>query len=559
MDNRYRIVQSVQPGGGMASSDMHEFMPINDGKTALMTVYQQRQFDMTPWNIKAGMGWLMESIFQEVDVETGEVLFEWRSLDHVDPSMSYTFPDHTDTSGTGLDPHSPWDYFHINSIEKNKDGDYLISSRHTCAVYKISGKDGSIIWTLHGGNPSFKNINFSFSQQHDARWLMENSTHSLLSIYNNGYNGFNQTHSYSSGMIILIDHVDKTATQLHDYGPRGKNMVSSSQGNMQVLPNGNIVMGWGNNAYVSEHDKDGNLLLWGYIAKSGVMNYRAQKFEWEGNPTDSPAIWTYSKAAEPTSPTTFYVSWNGATRVKAWRFYGAQNITGPYTFINQVNKTGFETEYTDPRFYVWSRAEAIDAEGKVLGKSRNKFTFVPSPELRGFCADGYCDNAAGYGFPGEVSPEVLVPPAGINTVPWIDPEHPYVWPELSEESYASTTAHKFRNLHREYPHQSENCRSELTISLGYALWVIPAFGVIVVAVVGFFAFRWYRRQHSLGRSKQRRSSEVLNGERGGMIERKASMKSALPWWNWRRWTEREKETPHYFPLAERGRESDEYI
>lgn len=51
MDNQYRIVRSVQPGGGMASSDMHEFMPINDGKTALMTVYQQRQFDMTPWNI----------------------------------------------------------------------------------------------------------------------------------------------------------------------------------------------------------------------------------------------------------------------------------------------------------------------------------------------------------------------------------------------------------------------------------------------------------------------------------------------------------------------------
>lgn len=432
LDNQYRIVKSVQPGGGMASSDMHEFMPINDGKTALMTVYQQRQFDMSPWNIKTGVGWVMESIFQEVDIETSKVLFEWRSLDHVDPSLGYTYPDHTDTSGTGLDPHSPWDYFHINSIQKNKDGDYLISSRHTCAVYKVSGKDGSIIWTLHGAKPSFRNINFSFSQQHDARWLSENSTHTLLSVYNNGFNGFNQTHPYSSGMIILIDHVDMTATQLHDYAPPGKNMLSSSQGNMQVLPNGHVVMGWGNNAYVSEHDAEGNVLWWGYYAKDLVMNYRAQKFEWEGNPTDSPALWTFSKTTEPDSHTTFYVSWNGATRVKTWRFYGSQNSTGPYTLVKEVKKKGFETEYTDPTFYVWTVAEALDEGGKVLGKSRSKFTFVPSPELREFCADRHCGNAPRYGLPGDESPGAMVPPGDINTVPWIDPDHPYTWPELPE-------------------------------------------------------------------------------------------------------------------------------
>ncbi|BAE60645.1 unnamed protein product [Aspergillus oryzae RIB40] len=142
MDNRYRTVKTVVPGGGMASSDMHEFLPINDGKTALLTVYQQRQFDMSLWNVKTGMGWLMESIFQEVDVETNEVLFEWKSLDHVDPTVSYTYPGHTDTSGTGLDPRSPWDYFHINSIDKNQEGDYLISSRHTSAIYKFPARMG---------------------------------------------------------------------------------------------------------------------------------------------------------------------------------------------------------------------------------------------------------------------------------------------------------------------------------------------------------------------------------------------------------------------------------
>jgi hypothetical protein len=416
---------------------MHEFRPINDGKTALMTIYQQRQFDMTPWNVKTGVGWLMESVFQEVDVETNRVLFEWRSLDHVDPSDTYTWPAHTDTSGTGLNVHEPWDYFHINSIDKNADGDYLISSRHTCAIYKISGKDGSVIWRLHGAQPTFRNINFNFSQQHDARWLFENATHTVVSLYNNGYNGFNKTHTYSAGMIILIDHVEKTALQLRDYAPIRNDLVSSSQGNLQMLPNHNVFIGWGNNPFVSEHDEAGNLLFWGAFAKDTVMNYRAMKFEWDGMPTDSPALWSYSRTAEPFSPTSFYVSWNGATQVKAWRFYGAMNMTGPWTLLDEVAKAGFETEYTNASFYLWSKVEAVNHEGVVLGKSETKYTFVPSSELREFCADNTCLDAPGYGFPGEEAARPFIPPVGVNTVPWIDPDNPgsNIWINPSPSGY----------------------------------------------------------------------------------------------------------------------------
>ncbi|GES59307.1 MFS general substrate transporter [Aspergillus terreus] len=532
MDDRYRIVKTVTPGGGMASSDMHEFMPINDGKTALMTVYQQRQFDMSLWNVKTGMGWLMESIFQEVDVETNEVLFEWKSLDHVDPSASYTYPHHTDTSGTGLDPRSPWDYFHINSIDKNAHGDYLISSRHTCAIYKISGVDGSIIWQLHGAKPSFKNINFSFSQQHDARWLHENGTHTLLSLYNNGYNGFNRTHAYSSGMIILIDHVAGTATQLHDYAPPGKDMISSSQGNMQVLPNRHVFMGWGNNAYVSEHDANGELLLWGYIDKGSIMNYRAQKFKWDATPTDVPALWTYARTTDPQSSTTFYVSWNGATRVRYWRFYGAWNNTGPYSVLDEVPKKGFETVYSCPHFYQWTYAEAVDLEGQVLAKSRNKFTFTPSPELQGFCTDQGCENAVAYGLPGEAEAEPFIPPPGINTVPWIDPEHPEAHFDWGQVGGPETALESATGALEDAYHTG---------------WVAPVAGAIV-AVIGVYVvlrlYRWHQRH--------RRDAEELAGPLNGMNGRKQSMSADdhRPWWSWRRWREESETSPHYFPLTE---------
>lgn len=516
LDNQYRIVKSVQGGGGMSTGDMHEFMLINDGKSALMTIYQQRQFDMTSWNIRTGVGWVMESIFQEVDVETSNVLFEWRSLDHVDPSLSYTFPRHTDTSGTGLEPRSPWDYFHINSIDKNSNGDYLISSRHTSCVYKISGVNGSVIWRLNGPQPSFKNLNFGFSQQHDARWLSENTTHTVLSLYNNGYNGFNRTNEYSSGMVILIDHVNMTASQVQEFAPPGKNMVSSSQGNMQTLSNGSVVIGWGNNAYVSEHDADGEALFWGHFADSYIMNYRAQKFQWEGNPTDVPAIWTYAKFGESSFPMTFYVSWNGATRVRSWKFYGSSNRTGPYTFLANVPRSGFETVYTHPNSYLWTYAVAISAEGKALGQSRHQFTFTPSPELAQFCANDSCANTKSYGDPNDLGARPIYPPSGVKTVPWVDSEQGVFVPPPAPMTIVEKVA----------------------IIVGF------------ITVLGAVLVIRYRRKRASRRDRNNDdlSQETMMNDREQKSTRGRVIGPMRAWWkwNWRRWVNGERE---YFPLG----------
>lgn len=524
----------------MASSDMHEFWPINGGKSALMTVYQQRQYDMSRWGIHTGVGWIMESIFQEVDVETSKVLFEWRSLDHVDPSVSYTLPASTDTSGDGLDPHSPWDYFHINSIEKNKDGDYLISSRHTCAVYKLSGKDGSIIWRLNGANPSFRNLNFGFSQQHDARWISENSTHTVLSLYNNGFNGFNQTEAYSSGMIIVIDHVVKTAELIQEYAPPGKTLLSSSQGNLQVLPDKNAFIGWGNNPFVSEYAEDGSLLLWGYIAKAVTMNYRALKYEWDASPSDSPALWVYAKASTPQTPMSFYVSWNGATRVKQWRFYGSQHQTGKFDLLATIEKSGFESEYHHSGYYPWAYAEALNKNGDVIGHSTTRFTFVPSPELGRFCGDTFCENAAAYGFPGEDNPAKEIPP-------------PLHYPPDHDESLHFEDSISDTNGHEKNPDDFEVIADIETPNPKRGetpTWIIPT--VIIAAVLLVFLFILLRlsmhKKHAVADYKD----HDVNGEDLDHSRYKPSLPyHHQPWWHWRRWGIHLLWKQRYIPLKDR--------
>ena len=48
-----------------------------------------------------------------------------------------------------------YDYFHINSVKLDTDGNLLVSSRHTWTVYKVNRTTGAIIWRLGGKKSDF--------------------------------------------------------------------------------------------------------------------------------------------------------------------------------------------------------------------------------------------------------------------------------------------------------------------------------------------------------------------------------------------------------------------
>jgi hypothetical protein len=43
-------------------------------------------------------------------------------------------------AGSGYNSSDAWDYFHINSVDKDSAGNYLLSARDACAVYKVNRK-----------------------------------------------------------------------------------------------------------------------------------------------------------------------------------------------------------------------------------------------------------------------------------------------------------------------------------------------------------------------------------------------------------------------------------
>lgn len=96
----------------------------------------------------------------------------------------------------------------MNSIDKFPDGDYLLSSRHTDTIYKISHIDGSIIWRLGGVKSDFVfGNNAKFSRQHHARFRGQDEEYTWISLFDNAIGTGPEekaTHDESRSLILAL-------------------------------------------------------------------------------------------------------------------------------------------------------------------------------------------------------------------------------------------------------------------------------------------------------------------------------------------------------------------
>lgn len=169
--------------------------------------------------------------------------------------------------------------------------------------------------------------------------------------------------------------------------PNGAPVLSGSQGNFQLLPNGNAFLGWGAQPFFFEHHvPSGAPVLHAsfYNPTGSTTNYKARKYNWTAVPAHDPALWSFSY--DGSTATTFYVSWNGATTVQTWRVCMSDSgIEGPWRRVGEARKRGFETVLRWDGFARWAFAEAVDGEGTVLRRSGVVEVFVPSEALRQAC------------------------------------------------------------------------------------------------------------------------------------------------------------------------------
>lgn len=352
MDSSYRRIATVKAGHGFGS-DLHEFV-ISPQNTALVTVYGTKKLDLTSvGGSKDSL--VLDGIVQEIDIKTGRVLFEWHSIDHVGLAETYV-PMPKDTTK------EPWDYFHINSINVDKDNNLIISARNTDAIYKIDRKTGNVIWRLGGKKSDFQmGPGTRTAFQHDAQMHGGN----LISIYDDGAEP--PVHKESRGILVKLDTDNMKATLVKAY-TSPETRLSGFEGNMQVLPHGNVLLGYGEFPIYTEFDKDGNVVYDANFINDKVKRedtYRAFRFEWNGNPTDKPAV---VAKADSNGKATVYVSWNGATNVDRWVVIAgaSSNSMKP---IGYAKKTGFETPIKTNSSEQYFAVQALDKDGKVLSTS----------------------------------------------------------------------------------------------------------------------------------------------------------------------------------------------
>ncbi len=85
-DSSYTDIAHVRAGNGDLA-DLHELQLTPSG-TALITAYDPILCNLSAIG-GAADGAVTDGVFQEIDVKTGLVMYEWTSLDHVALSESY--------------------------------------------------------------------------------------------------------------------------------------------------------------------------------------------------------------------------------------------------------------------------------------------------------------------------------------------------------------------------------------------------------------------------------------------------------------------------------------
>ncbi|MGB3074017.1 MAG: arylsulfotransferase family protein, partial [Chitinophagales bacterium] len=276
MDSNYNEIDSFTCGNGYSTvTNGHDFQIFPDGHS-LIIAFDDQTINMTAYG-GSPVADVKGLIVQELDANK-EVIFQWRSWDH------FLF---TDANQYTPLTNSQVDYVHGNTVERDFDGNILISCRNMDELTKINRETGDIIWRMGGENNQFTFVNDNipehFHQQHDVRRIANGH----ITILNNGNYLPIQI---SSAKEYQLDEVNKVATLVWFYehpDVNGNKVFARASGNAQRLPNGNTMISWGTIYFdkgipnMTEVDMNKNIVWEMTFDESGQKSYRTFKFDWD--------------------------------------------------------------------------------------------------------------------------------------------------------------------------------------------------------------------------------------------------------------------------------------
>jgi hypothetical protein len=270
-NDHYRQIATVRAGHGDATN-FHEFL-ITPWNTALILASTVTTANLTSIGGPASQQ-VIDGLVQEIDIKTGRVLFQWDSASHVPYADSY--------APLPSSPSTPWDWFHINAVHLDTDGNLLVDSRNTWTMFKVNRHTGQIMWQLGGKHSSFT-LRAAHGQRLDHAGKIFAWQHDPEAIGGGEYTFFDDESGGSllgSSRVVTVrlDLATRVATLVKSVDqPEGQ--VAQVMGNAQTTPGGSLFVGWGSLPYISEFSPSGKLLFNAKLPAE-VSTYRAYLLPW---------------------------------------------------------------------------------------------------------------------------------------------------------------------------------------------------------------------------------------------------------------------------------------
>ena len=248
-----RLVRTFSIPNG-TPTDRHEMQLLPNGDYVVVGYKPRNGVDLSAYGGPA-KATVLDALVEEVTPKH-KVAWSWNSKDHVglaETGRWYKAPNVFGNPAHLADGRTAYDIVHINAVEPYGPGHFLVSLRHTDAVYDVAKSNGDVVWKL-GGTQTPQSLQIvgdsgpDFGGQHDVRVLPDGT----VTVHDNG-TGLGRA---PRALRFRIDEQARTATLVQQI----ENPFAGDSpccGSARMLPGGDWVISWGGTHLVTEQTKTG--------------------------------------------------------------------------------------------------------------------------------------------------------------------------------------------------------------------------------------------------------------------------------------------------------------
>lgn len=222
-------------------TDRHELQLLPNGDYVVVVYRARDGVDLSPYGGPSDAT-VLDAVVEEITPDH-KIAWSWSTADHVDLAETGRWYQNfvIDNPVRLPDGRTAYDIVHLNAVEPYGPHRFLVSLRHTDAVYSIDKSSGDVLWKL-GGTPTSRSLKIlgdhvaDFGGQHDVRVLPDGT----VTLHDNGTLRGRRPRA----LRFRVRPRARTATLIEHVTYR-EAATSGCCGSARKLPGGHWVISWG--------------------------------------------------------------------------------------------------------------------------------------------------------------------------------------------------------------------------------------------------------------------------------------------------------------------------